>query len=337
MNLGAYILRRLLMLIPVLFGALILTFFITRVIPADPVGAILGPQAPPELIDRMRREWGFDKPLYEQFVDYIFGILRGDWGRALRTGRSVLQDILEVFPATFELATAALIVSVAFGVPLGLVSALRKDTWVDHIVRAFITVGSSTPAFWLGLMMLLLFYHRLGWLPGPGRLDTNISPPPRITGMVTVDSLLAGRLDAFVNALAHLIMPATVLGWISAASIARITRSSVLEVLNREHVKAARAKGLMEKLVVARHILRNAMVPVVTVIGITYGGLLEGAVMTETIFSWSGLGRYSTNALLSLDYMAITGVTIFVAVTYSVVNLLTDIAYAYLDPRIRYG
>jgi peptide/nickel transport system permease protein len=337
MNLGAYILRRLLMLVPVLFGALTLTFFVTRVIPADPVGAILGPQAPPELVDKVRREWGFDKPLHEQFVNYILGVVRGDWGRALRTGRPVLRDILEVFPATLELATAALFVSVAVGVPLGLVAALKKDTWVDHVVRAFITIGSSTPAFWLGLMMLLLFYHRLGWLPGPGRLDTSIPPPPRITGMVTIDSLLAGRFDAFANAIAHLVMPASVLGWISSAGIARITRSSVLEVLSREHVRAARAKGLAEKLVVTRHVLRNALVPVVTVIGVTYGGLLEGAVMTETVFSWPGLGRYSTNALLGLDYMAITGATMFVALVYSIVNLATDIVYAYLDPRIRYG
>ncbi|MEM2217012.1 MAG: ABC transporter permease, partial [Thermofilaceae archaeon] len=222
MSLSAYIVRRLILAFPVLFGALVLTFIVSRVIPADPVGAILGPQAPPELVDKIRREWGFDKPIYEQFADYTLGVLRGDLGRSIRTGRPVTQDLLEFFPATVELATAALLVSVGLGVPLGVLSALKRGSWLDQAVRVFVTIGSSMPVFWLGLLMLMVFYHRLGWLPGPGRLDTSIPPPPRVTGMMTVDSLIAGRLDAFLNSLSHLIMPATVLGWNAAAGIARI-------------------------------------------------------------------------------------------------------------------
>jgi len=336
-DLRAYVLRRLALTTLVLFGVLVVTFLLSHVIPADPIGAILGPQAPPELVEKLRREWGLDKPLHEQFIDYVCRAVRGDLGRSIRTNRPVLQDLLEFFPATLELATASLMLGVLVGVPLGTISALRRGSWIDHAARVFVTLGVSTPVFWLGLIMLMIFYYRLGWLPGPGRLDPYMTPPPRVTGLILLDSLLAGRLDAFYSALRHLAMPAAVLGWYAAAGIARITRSSVLEVMRREHVRTARAKGLLERIVVLRHILRNALMPIVTVIGTTYGGLLEGAVLTETIFAWPGLGRYSTGAFLYLDFMAVMGTTLFIAVIYSLVNLAVDLIYAYLDPRVRYG
>ncbi len=337
MDLKAYLLRRLALTLLVLFGVLVITFFLSHVIPADPIGAILGPQAPPELVDKIRHEWGFDKPLHEQFVDYIWRVLHGDLGRSIRTNRPVLRDLIDFFPATLELATAALLVGIVIGVPLGTIAALYKDSWIDHLARVFVTIGVSTPVFWLGLLMLMIFYYWLGWLPGPGRLDPFMTPPPRITGLLLLDSLISGRFDAFWSGLRHLILPSIVLGWYAAAGIARITRSSVLEVLRQEHVRTARAKGLREQLVILRHVLRNALIPTVTVIGITYGGLLEGAVLTETIFAWPGLGRYSTGAFLYLDFLAVMGTALFVAIIYSVVNLVVDLIYTYLDPRIRYG
>ncbi len=336
MDLKAYIIRRLILTIFVLFGVLVITFFLSHVIPADPIGAILGPQAPPELVDKIKHEWGFDKPLHEQFIDYIWRVLHGDLGKSIRTNRAVLTDILSFFPATIELATAALIVGILMGIPLGVISALKKDSIIDQLARVFVIAGVSTPVFWLGLVFLIIFYYWLGWLPGPGRLDPFISLPPRITGLLLLDSLISGRLDAFWNGIKHLVMPSIVLGWYAAAGIARITRSSILEVLRQEHVRTARAKGLKERLVILRHVLRNALIPTITVIGITYGGLLEGAVLTETIFAWPGLGRYASGAFLYLDFLAVMGVTLFIAIIYSVVNLIVDIIYTYLDPRIRY-
>ncbi len=335
MDIKTYIARRLALTAFVLFGVLVITFIISHVVPADPIGAILGPQAPPELVEKVRHEWGFDKPLHEQFVDYIWRVLHGDLGKSIRTNRPVFKDLLQFFPATIELATASLIVGIIIGIPLGVLAALHKDKPIDHFARLFAISGVSTPVFWLGLVLLIIFYYKLGWLPGPGRLDPFIKPPPRVTGLILIDSLLALRFDAFVNALKHLIMPSFVLGMYAAAGITRMTRSSMLEVLRQDFVKAARAKGLDERTVIARHVLRNALIPVVTIIGVTYGGLLEGAVLTETIFAWPGLGRYATGAYLYLDFLAVMGVTLFIAVIYSFTNLVVDILYTYLDPRVR--
>jgi peptide/nickel transport system permease protein len=321
----------------VLFGVLVITFFLSRVVPADPIGAILGPQAPPDLVEKVRHEWGFDRPLYEQFIDYIWNVLHGDLGRSIRTSRSVVTDLLYYFPATIELATCSTIIAVAIGIPLGIISAIEKDKIPDHFARIFSILGVSTPVYWLGLVMLIVFYYQLGWAPGPGRLDPYVPFPPRITGLLLVDSLIAGRIDAFVNALQHILMPAFILGFAGCAQIARMTRSSMLEVMKKEYVRTARAKGLEEKVVITRHILKNALIPTVTVIGATYGGFLEGSVLTETIFSWNGLGQYATGSFIYVDFMAVMGVTLFVAVIYSLTNLVVDILYAYLDPRIRYG
>jgi len=337
MDLRTYIVRRLLLMVLVLFGVLVITFLLSHVIPADPIGAILGPQAPPEIVEKIRHEWGFDRPLYEQFVDYIWKVLHGDLGKSIRTNRSVTRDLMNYFPATIELATFSTFLAIVMGIPLGIISAMKKDKIPDHFARVFAISGISIPVYWLELVMLIVFYYKLGWLPGPGRLDPYMAYPPRVTGLLLIDSLLARRLDAFVNALQHLVIPSFVLGMFGAANIARMTRSSMLEVLRKEYVRTAKAKGLRERIVITRHILRNALIPTVTVIGVTYGGLLEGSILTETILSWNGLGQYATGSFLYLDFMAVIGVTLFIAVIYSLTNLFVDILYAYLDPRIRYG
>lgn len=335
MDLKSYIIKRLALMVVVLWGILTITFVVARVIPADPIGAILGPQAPEEIVEKVRREWGLDKPLWEQYLYYIWGVLQGDLGKSIKTNRPVIEDLLQFFPATIELATFSLLVAVLIGVPVGILSAIRKDSIVDHVSRVLALVGVSTPVFWLGLVLLYLLYYKLGIVPEPGRLSINVDPPEPITGMILLDSLLRGRLDVFWDALKHILLPAFVLGYFSSAYIMRITRSSLLEVLNQEYIRTARAKGLRERLVLYKHAVRNALIPVVTVIGITYGSLLEGAVLTETIFAWPGLGRYATQAFLSLDYNAVMGATLLIALVYSVVNLIVDILYAFLDPRIR--
>ncbi|RSN69918.1 ABC transporter permease [Candidatus Korarchaeum cryptofilum] len=337
MDLRTYIIRRLALMIFVLFGIIVITFVVSHAIPADPIGAILGPQASPELVEKIRREWGFDKPLHEQFFDYIYRVVRGDLGRSIKTNNPVMEDLLYFFPATIELATAAIIVAIAIGIPLGIISAVKKDRWPDHISRIFALMGVSMPVFWLGLILLFVLYYKLGIFPGPGRLDPGIPEPPRITGLLTIDSLITGNFEAFINVLWHLALPSFVLGYYASASIARITRTALLEVLTQDFIKAARSKGLAERIVLFRHALRNALIPTTTVIGMAYGSLLEGAILTETIFAWPGLGRYSTGAFLSVDFMAVMGSTLLIAIVYSLANLIVDILYAFLDPRIRYA
>jgi peptide/nickel transport system permease protein len=336
MNIAAYILRRLAFMMFVLFGVLVVTFAVSHVIPADPVGAILGPQAPLELIDRIKAEWGFDKPLYVQFLVYVQNLLQGNLGKSIMTTNPVLVDILNYWPATIELSTIALIFSILIGIPTGIISAIKRNELPDHIIRVLSISGLSMPAFWLGLMLLYLFYFKLGVLPGPGRIDLTITPPIRVTGFYTIDSLIQGDIGLLLHVLSHLIMPGFVLGFGAAGTIARITRASMLEVMRQEYVKTARAKGLKERVILFRHILRNSLLPPITLIGMIYGGLLEGAVLTETIFAWPGLGRYATTSFLFLDFQAVMGVTLFIGVIYSLANLIVDITYAYLDPRVRF-
>lgn len=322
-------------MILVLLGVSVIVFVVARVIPADPVGAILGGNAPPDLIDDMRHRLGLDKPLINQFLDYMFGLLKGDLGVSLKSNRPVTTDIADFFPATLELAIAATFVSILLGITLGIFSAVYRNKFIDHFSRVFSILGVSMPVFWTGLLLLLLFYYKLGWLPGTGRLSLFTPAPDRITGLLIIDSLLTLNFEAFKDALSHIILPAVVLGYSATASIARITRSSMLDVLRQDYIRTAKAKGIGKRLVIYRHALRNALIPVVTIIGLTFGGLLEGAVLTETIFGWPGLGRYIVNALLFLDYPAVMGGTLFVAVVYSLVNLVVDIVYAVLDPRMR--
>jgi peptide/nickel transport system permease protein len=317
-------------------GLLAVTFFIGRVIPVDPVLAIVGDRAPEHVVARVREELGLNKPLYEQFAIYIHKVAHGDFGTSVLTANPVLQDIARTFPATLELATLGILIGVTVGVPLGVWAAVRRGGIVDQVVRVMGLIGYSVPIFWLGLMALVLFYARLGWVSGPGRIDVvyqyTLQP---VTGLLLVDAALGGEWEAFRNALSHLILPASLLGYFSLAYISRMTRSFMLNELSQEYVVAARAKGLSEARIIWRHALRNAMVPLVTVIALSYAGLLEGSVLTETVFAWPGLGLYLTNSLQNADMNAVLGATIVVGSVFIGLNLLSDLLYQLLDPRTR--
>jgi peptide/nickel transport system permease protein len=317
-------------------GLLAVTFFIGRVIPVDPVLAIVGDRAPAHVIARVREELGLNKPLYEQFYIYLGKVLKGDFGTSVLTSNPVLQDIRRAFPATLELASLGIVIGVGFGVPLGVWAAVRRGGLVDQLVRVMGLIGYSVPIFWLGLMALVLFYAKLGWVSGPGRIDVayeyTLTP---VTGLLLLDTAIAGEWEAFMNAFSHLILPASLLGYFSLAYISRMTRSFMLNELAQEYVIAARAKGLSEARIIWRHALRNAMVPLVTVIALSYAGLLEGSVLTETVFAWPGLGLYITNSLQNADMNAVLGGTIVVGSVFIGLNLLSDVLYKLLDPRTR--
>jgi peptide/nickel transport system permease protein len=336
MSLTRFLARRTGLAIFVLFGVTVITFALSHVVPADPVVAYLGDHAPPDLVEKVRHELGLDRPLPVQFVIYLDGLLHGNLGISVMDSRPVRQDLAQYLPATVELSTAAMLVAIVIGIPTGIVSALHKDGWPDQVARVFALGGASLPVFYVALLLLGLLYSRLGVLPGPGQLSLFTSPPPVITGMVAVDALLSGDWPALGDALRHLVLPAFVLGYYSTGIITRMTRSSLLEVMRQDYVRTARAKGVVERRVVLRHALRNALLPTVTVIGLTYGSLLSGAVLTETIFSWPGIGRYATNSVTNIDIPAVLGVTLVIAFIYSVANLVVDVLYAYLDPQIRY-
>ena len=315
-------------------GLLAVTFFIGRVIPVDPVLAIVGDRAPEHVVARVREEMGLNKPLYIQFGMYLHKVAQGDFGTSVLTANPVMQDIARAFPATLELATAGILIGVLVGVPLGVWSAVRRGSLVDHVVRVMGLVGYSVPIFWLGLMALLVFYARLGWVAGPGRIDVVYQYSiETVTGLLLLDAALGGQWEAFANALSHLALPAALLGYFSLAYISRMTRSFMLKELAQEYIVAARAKGLSETRIIWRHALRNALVPLVTVIALSYAGLLEGSVLTETVFSWPGLGLYLTNSLQNADMNAVLGSTIVVGSVFIGLNLLSDVLYQWLDPR----
>ncbi|HET6157800.1 MAG TPA: ABC transporter permease [Dongiaceae bacterium] len=319
-----------------LFGLLLVTFVISRFLPADPVLAVVGDHASDSTIQAARVRLGLDQPIIVQFWLYIRHVLQGDLGVSIRTGLPISQELLRVFPATLELATLGVLIGIVFGIPLGVWSAVRKDSMVDHLVRFFGLIGYSVPIFWLGLMGLLVFYARLDWLPGPGRLDFGyedlVTP---VTGLMTVDTLIAGDTDLFKNALMHLILPASLLGYFSLAYISRMTRSLMLGQLRQEYILTARVKGVSERRVIWSHAMRNVLVPLLTVIALSYGNLLEGSVLTETVFAWHGLGLYITDSIFGQDMPAVLGGTVVVGVIYIVINALTDVAYRVLDPRAK--
>ena len=318
-----------------LFGLVLVTFLIGRVVPIDPVLAIVGDRAPQDVVERARLDLGLDRPLPEQFVRYVGQIARGDLGRSVMTSNPVTQDIARYFPATFELATVAIMLAALVGIPLGVLAAVRQGSWTDQAVRLFCLAGHSLPVFVLGLLSLLLFYARLGWAPGPGRQGIAFEGMvDERSGVLTLDAVLAGDWQALSDALAHLAQPAGVLAFFSLAYIARMTRAFMLAELSSEYVTTARAKGLSEARIIWRHAFRNIAVPLVTVMALTYAGLLEGAVLTETIFSWPGLGQYLTVSLLNADMNAVLGATLVVGLIYVALNLFADLLYRLLDPRV---
>lgn len=321
-------------------GLLAVTFFIGRVIPVDPALAVAGDRAPEHVLQQVREDLGLNLPLPQQFVRYVSRALQGDFGTSVLTTKPVLEDILATFPATLELATVGILIGAGFGIPLGVWAAVRRGGLVDHAVRVMGLVGYSVPIFWLGLMALVLFYAKLGWVGGPGRIDVAYEYSfDRTTGLMLVDAgryaLASGEWDAFRNALSHLALPGALLGYFSLAYISRMTRSFMLNELAAEYIVAARAKGLSETRIIWRHALRNAMVPLVTVVALSYAGLLEGSVLTETVFAWPGLGLYITNSLQNADMNAVLGGTIVVGTVFIALNLLSDALYRVLDPRTR--
>ena len=321
-------------------GLLAVTFFIGRVIPVDPALAIAGDRAPEHVLQRVREELGLNQPLTTQFVRYVGKVLQGEFGNSVLTAGPVLEDIKKTFPATLELATCGILLGAGLGVPLGVWAAVRRGGAADHAVRIMGLVGYSVPIFWLGLMALVLFYAKLGWVAGPGRIDVAFEYSiEKVTGLMLVDATLAGLATGdwagFRSAFSHLVLPASLLGYFSLAYISRMTRSFMLNELAAEYIVAARAKGLSEARIVWRHALRNALVPLVTVIALSYAGLLEGSVLTETVFSWPGLGLYITNSLQNADMNAVLGGTIVVGTVFIALNLFSDLLYRLLDPRTR--
>jgi peptide/nickel transport system permease protein len=319
-----------------LLGLLFVTFMIGRVLPTDPVLAALGDRLSGAAYLHARSDMGFDKPLYEQFILYVFRALHGDFGKSVLTSNPVLDDVARFFPATFELATAATVIGVGLGVPLGVHAAARRGGWADGVIRIFGLLGYSVPIFWLGLIGLLVFYVKLDVVAGPGRIDIGnediVNP---VTGLMLLDSLIQGEWSIFLDALRHLVLPAAVLGWFSLAYVSRMTRSMMIEQLSQEYIVTARIKGLDEKTIVWRHAFGNILPPLVAVVALSYAGLLEGSVLTETVFAWPGIGAYITNSLLNADMNAVLGGTIVVGVVFIGLNLASDMLYRMLDPRTR--
>jgi peptide/nickel transport system permease protein len=334
---GKFILRRLLLLIPILFGLTVFIFLFIRLLPGDPAGAILGERATPESLERVRAALGLDRPLIEQYLEYLAGLLRLDLGSSFITGRDVADDFLQRFPATIELAVSAMLFALVLGIPLGLLTAKRRGTWVDSLGTVASLIGISIPIFFLGLMLKWAFAIQWPILPDSGRIDLIEYYIPRVTNFMTIDALIAGQPDAAVDALKHLILPAIALGTIPLAIIMRITRASVVDVLNEDYVRTANAKGLKSGTVDNRHVLRNALLPVVTVIGLQTGLLLGGAILTETIFGWAGVGKWIYDAVVNNDYQVIQSGVLLLALIFVLVNLIVDVSYAFLNPRIRYS
>ena len=319
-----------------MLGLLFVTFFIGRVMPIDPVLSIVGERASQEMRDAAYVALGLDKPLIVQFFYYISDIVQGDFGKSLRTGFPVADDIKRVFPATMELATLGTIIGVFIGVPLGVLAAVKRGSWIDQVARVVALIGYSMPVFWIGLIALMVLYGKLGWVGGPGRLDIFYEDIiPSVTGMILIDSALAGDWGIFRNAISHIILPASLLGYYSLAYISRMTRSFMLEQLNSEYIITARVKGMSESAVVWKHAFGNIKVQLITVVALSYAGLLEGSVLTEIIFAWPGIGSYITTSLLSADMNAVMGGTVVVGLVFVLLNIFSELLYKFFDPRAK--
>ena len=330
-----WLIRRFLLLIFVLWGITTLTFIIIAAVPRNPAIAMAGSQSSPEQIEKFNKRWGLDKPLAVRYYEFYAYLLQGDLGTSIRTERPVALEMRNFFPATFELATVSVFLSFVFGVPLGIVAARKRNKWPDQVTRFVSLIGVSTPNFWFGLIILLVFYYLLGGV-GPGRVTSAAYEPTRITGLYLIDSLVTGNWSAFVNCLRHIIMPAFALGFFGIGIVTRMMRSSMIDTLSKDYIKAARARGLSLFRVITNHALRNSFIPVVTVIGVLYGAYLGGVIVIEVVFSWPGLGNFAYNSILKSDHPAIMGVVLVISIIYSLVNLVVDILYRYLDPRIKF-
>jgi peptide/nickel transport system permease protein len=330
-----YIIKRLLALIPILIGVAIIVFLIVHLIPGDPAQTMLGERATDQALERLREQMGLNDSLPVQFWRYVKDLLRGDLGRSIMSNNPVSAELVQRFPATLELSFFAIIFAVFVGVPAGIFASMNQNSWFDNLSMLIALIGVSMPIFWLGLMFIWLFAVELGWFPPSSRIGVGLEFTP-ITNLYVIDSILQFNFTALKNVLHHLVLPAVALGTIPMAIIARMTRSSMLEVLKKDYIRTAYAKGLKRKIVIFKHALKNAMVPIITVVGLQFGVLLGGAVMTETIFSWPGLGKYLVDAIYARDFPIVQGGILFFAGVFVIVNLIVDLSYALVDPRIQY-
>lgn len=331
-----YIIKRILMLIPVLIGVSIIVFLIMRVFSPDPAPIVLGQHATQETVDVWRQANGLNDPIPLQYLHFITGALQGNFGTSYYTKAPVIEEIMSRFPATIELALFAIIIASVFGIIIGIISAMKKNSLFDNAGMFLALVGVSMPIFWLGILLIILFSGTLHWLPSSGRIDPLLRPMS-VTGFYLIDSLIAGDIEAFADAFQHLILPGTALAMYSMAIITRMTRSSMLETLQQDYIRTARAKGVSEGKVIRKHAFRNGLIPIVTVIGLQLGSLLGGAVLTETVFSWPGIGSYTVACILKSDFPVVQGVVLLIATVFVLMNLLVDVIYAFLDPRIKYS
>lgn len=330
-----YVLRRLFFTVFIIFGVAVVVFFMADALPTDPAVAALGVGANQEMIDAMREDLGLDKPVHLRFARYVGRLLIGDFGRSIVTDRPVMTDLLERYPNTIELALLSMLFSIAVGIPLGVASARRARTWVDGLLRTVAISAAALPIFWVALMLQLIFYGRLGWLPAGGRIGSSFDIES-LTGFLVLDAILSGNWRAMFDVGRHLVLPIVSLSGLTLATIMRMTRSSMLDVMREPYVDTARSKGLTERTIMYRHVLRTAAIPIVTIVGLRFGHLLAGAVITESIFSWPGVGDYAVKAMLRNDYFAITAFVMSMTLFYAVINLLTDVSLAWLDPTVQY-
>jgi peptide/nickel transport system permease protein len=330
-----FVLRRVLLAIPSLFGLLVLTFFLIRVVPADPAAALAGENATPSQIAEIRRQYGLDRPLYVQFAVYCAQVARFDFGESAYSHRPVALDISQRLPATLELTVTALVLAIVLGIPLGTVAAVHHNRWPDILLRVLSVGGVAIAAFWFAIELQMIFAMGLDWLPLRGRLSTDLAAPSTVTGFYLIDSLLTGRLDVFVDAARHLVLPAVTLSLGGLATIARFTRAGVLETLQKDFVSYERAQGIPARALIWKFVLKNSVVASITQIGLLFGGLIAGAVVVETIFDWPGIGFYTVQAILTADYKVMLAVTLLIGVIYTAVNILVDLVHGLIDPRLR--
>lgn len=330
-----FIIRRLSFTVVTVLGAATLTFILANVIPSDPARAALGPDATEAQVANYRQERGLDQPLVIQYGKYLGTLARGDLGTSIVSRSPIIEDLRQFIPATVELFVPSLVIALSLGLLLGVSAAVYRGTWIDQVSRIVSLIGLSMPIFWLGLVLQLVFFRWLGWLPAGGRLDRLLAAPPFVTGMYTIDAALAGEWAVLASALRHLVLPALALSTLTLGIVARMTRSSLLDTLSSNFVRTARSKGLLERTVVWRHALRSALLPVLTVVGLRIGQMFGGAVLTETVFAWPGVGRYAFVGLRQLDFPVVMGFAIWATLIYSIVNLLVDLSYSIADPRVR--
>lgn len=330
-----FLLKKIIHLFVVFLGVSIFTFFISHVIPGDPARMLVGPHASQEALETTRAQLGLNKPILVQYEKYIVDLIHGDLGTSIRTQRPVASELAKYFPATLELTMVAMFLAIVFGIALGVAAAVNRNKWIDHVSRIFSLVGVSTPLFWSGVIALIVFYKIIPIFPASGRIDTFLAPPPEITGLYIIDGLLAGNLKVVISALHHIILPSVCLAYVQLAIIARQVRSSMIDVLEQDYIRTAKSCGIPRNTIIYKYALKNALLPTLTVTGLTIGELLGGAIITETIFAWPGMGKYVMDSIAFLDFPSIMGFTLVVSFSYVLINIVVDIFYSFLNPQIR--